>query len=83
MRKLKIAKIYALEKKLTTLKKIKCSADAKRKLRKAARDWINYINIHMNEINHPFYNLYHRGEINAYCLFFNIKEKKKGEGKRK
>ena len=76
MKKRKIARIYALERKLTTLKKIKCPSQIKRKLRKAAKDWIAWINQHMEDLQHPPENFYHEGEINILELFFNIKRKK-------
>ena len=92
MKKIKNARIPKLEKKLTTLKKIKCSPRLKRKLRKMARDWISWIKQHMEDIhkdakgNYEFHN-YHKGGINILEILFNIKKKneknKNNQGKRK
>ena len=90
MKKIKIARIHKLEKKLTTLKKIKCPPRLKRKLRKMARDWISWIKQHMEDIhkdakgNYEFHN-YHQGEINILEILFNLKngKNKNNQGKRK
>ncbi|MFA7707667.1 MAG: hypothetical protein WCX73_01845 [Candidatus Pacearchaeota archaeon] len=73
----KKSKDYEIEGKLITLKKIKCSWEIKKKLRKAARDWITYIKQHVSEVHKGDYsNYYHFGEINFIELFFNIQDKK-------
>ena len=79
-KKLKKAEI---EERLTTLKNIKCSLEAKRRLRKAAKDWIAYIKQHVSEAHRgDFSNYYHAGEINFIELFFNIKEENGNKNKR-
>ena len=81
MKKLKITRIYALEKKLTTLKKIKCSQKTKKKLRKAARDWINWEKQHVKDLHHhdnfggDIGKSFHNGSISMLEVFFNISEK--------
>jgi len=67
-----------LEKSLVTLKKIKCSLKVKKKLRKAARDWIKFIKQHISDIHRDgFFKEYHLGEIAFIELFFNIKNNDK------
>ena len=70
------SEIYNLEKNLITLEKIKCPLEIKRRLRKAAKDWIAYIKQHVSEAHRgDFSNYYHVGEINFIELFFNIRKK--------
>lgn len=77
---MKKARIYLIEKKLVTLKKIKCSPKIKRKLRKADIDWINWEKQHMEDVhrdeegNYEFHS-YHQGSIDMLKIFFNIKRK--------
>lgn len=84
-KKINKSKNYEIEERLITLKKIKCPLEIKKKLRKAARDWIAYIKQHVSEVHRgDDSNYYHVGEINFIELFFNIKEeneKKKMEKK--
>jgi hypothetical protein len=47
----------------------------KRQLRNQARKWIKYIKLHSKEMDHPFDNMYHRGEISFIELFFLSKPK--------
>ncbi len=88
MKKPKIARIYALEKKLTTLNKIKCSQTIKKRLRKAARDWINWIKQHKEDLKGlgSEHSNYHEGQIDMLEMFFNIntiKLKSNGEKNKK
>ncbi len=72
-----------VEERLITLKKIKCSWETKKKLRKAAKDWIAYIKQHVSEVHRgDDSNYYHVGEINFIKLFFNIKEENGKKNKR-
>lgn len=89
MKKPKIARICALEKKLTTLKKIKCSQTTKRKLRRAARDWIAWEKQHVKDLHSHKYlgsdigRSFHNGSISMLELFFNLRDKNEQGGKRK
>ena len=51
--------------------------DVKKKLQKEARNWIKYIKLHSKDINHPFDNMYHVGEMDFIEFFFFFKPKKK------
>ncbi|PIN77146.1 hypothetical protein COV15_02970 [Candidatus Woesearchaeota archaeon CG10_big_fil_rev_8_21_14_0_10_34_12] len=79
MKKQKIAKIYELEKKITNLEKIKISSKAKKKLRKAARDWIRVIKQHVKELHKgdEIGKSYHVGSISILEVFFNLDGVKK------
>lgn len=81
---MKRAKIYELEKKLTTLKKIKCPPNVKRQLRKAARDWIKLSKFEISlekgkveDYGSDMHRNYHQGQSDILEIFFNIKERKK------
>lgn len=92
MKKPKIARIYALEKKLKTLKKINCSPNLKRKLRKAARDWINWEKQHVKDLHGGKWGEnvgddigrnYHHGSISMLETFFNLNNFKSKPNKKK
>jgi len=82
MKKTKVSKFYELPKKLKTLKEIKCPPNVKRKLRKAARDWIKVSKFEISEekgkigdYGSDMHRNYHQGQIDMLALFFNIHEK--------
>jgi len=66
-----------LEKKLITLKNIKCPPKIKQRLRKAAKDWNNWIKQHSDDLKGlgSEHRTYHQGQIDMIRLFFNIKDK--------
>jgi hypothetical protein len=65
-----------IEKRLVTLRKIKCHPKIKKKLREAARYWLVYIKQHISEVHQDgFFEEYHKGEIAFIKFFFNIKER--------
>lgn len=85
MKKQKTAIIYNSEKKLITLKKVKCSQITKRKLRKAARDRITWIKQHVKDLHSgkagddfgkDAGKSFHNRSISMIELFFNINSSK-------
>lgn len=82
--KMRKAKIYDLEKKLITLRKINCSSDLKNQLRKAAKDWIDILKFEVSgekgkigDYGSDMHRIYHQGQIDMLEIFFNIKDKNK------
>lgn len=75
---MKKARICSLEKKLTTLKKIKCPLKVKKELRQEAKNWIKWINQHIKDFHDDkMTKLYHQGGIDMLEIFFNVKDKEK------
>lgn len=72
---MKKARIYSLEKKLTTLKKIKCPSKVKKELRKEAKNWIKWINQHIEDLHNDKMSSksHHQGGIDILEIFFNVK----------
>ena len=72
-----MVKRIKLEDLLITLKNINCDYKTKKNLRKAAKDWINYISQHISEIHTDDFINYHQGGISFIEFFFNITDGKK------
>ena len=80
---MKKAKIYEFEKRLTTLRKIKCSPDVKRQLREAVKDWIKISKFEISgekgkigDYGSDMHINYHQGQIDMLKIFLDIKERK-------